>query len=87
MYLISKRLLPLLVQTTLLNIVYRVLKEQQYLIILLARFRLARAAAMNLSKIRVQRDNSCYSYSEPSKIAHARYTCLCLERLREDCVL
>ena len=48
---------------------------------------LARGAAMNRSKIGVERDDSCYSYSEAVKIPHARYTCLCLERLRLHCVL
>ena len=34
---------------------------------MLACFRLARAAAMNRSKIRVQSDDSCYRYSEAAK--------------------
>ena len=46
---------------------------------------LAWAAAMNRSKIGVQRGDSRYSYSEAVKIPHARYTCLCLERLRLHC--
>ena len=54
---------------------------------MLACFRLARAAAMNRSKIRVQSDDSYYRYSEAAKIPHARYTCLCLERLTVDRVL